>query len=301
MPNYANDGPGMLRVHTDKALRISCLCFFFPTPNLNALSLIRLYRRLAATAAAAAEAVSMMNYPVQPKVCSYYTFYDSFFTFSPNVFQQTSSYVIFFFLSVFLSIHPLQPHPPSYFLFFFFCSGSRKCAHIVKKEGAGCLGQVLYGHEHLYFRVKKKKKHGDLFRLDDSIVLATAKPGRSDTSPKKCDVFFLLWGGGKERNKRKAKKEREKEETTVESVKIALHMERNSTDRSIVMSRQSTCGINLGIISAAVANDSTMPCREKVDLAPHSRMSIPYFALPLFLLFHSLRPRQSIRPSLGKN
>ena len=193
---------GMLRVHTDKALRISCLCFFLlffsfsSTPNLNTLSLIRLQE---ARSHSSSSSRSGQHDELPGPTKGMQLHYMHFTIFDLLLERVPALYVIFLFSSLFLSIHPLQPHPPPYFL---LCS-CNSCAlgtlsKTEKKEkGAGIrVGTIWTGTLILCWR-----KAGDLFRLDDSIVLAVAKPGLQTPSSVclMCSSFCGRGGGAKQK------------------------------------------------------------------------------------------------------
>ena len=70
------------------------------------------------------------------------------------------------------------------------------------------------------------------------------------------------------------------------------------------MSGQSTCGINFGIISAAVANESTMPCKGESRSRSSSTilgcpflilMFLPFFISAADLQFGEIRKKNTAR------
>ena len=109
-------------------------------------------------------------------------------------------YVIFLFSSLFLSIHPLQPHPPPYFL---LCS-CNSCAlgtlsKTEKKREGGWHPCRYYMDRNTYFVLKKSRR---FIPTGWFHCFGSSQTRSTDTFQCMFDVFFLLWEGGRERNKR---------------------------------------------------------------------------------------------------
>lgn len=188
---------GMLRVHTDKALRISCLCFFLlffsfsSTPNLNTLSLIRLQE---ARSHSSSSSRSGQHDELPGPTKGMQLHYMHFTIFDLLLERVPALYVIFLFSSLFLSIHPLQPHPPPYFL---LCS-CNSCAlgtlsKTEKKREGGWHPCRYYMDRNTYFVLKKSRR---FIPTGWFHCFGSSQTRSTDTFQCMFDVFFLLWEGG---------------------------------------------------------------------------------------------------------